>query len=56
MPVIPFFQLEISVNHLTNLTTIIIIIIILSTVMELMNMDTHMNLCQTQDYGWRETR
>lgn len=55
MPVIPFFQLEISVNHLTNLTTIIIIII-MSTVMELMNMDTHMNLCQTQDYGWRETR
>lgn len=54
MPVIPFFQLEMSVNHLTNLTTIIIIII-LSTLMELMNMDTHMNLCQTQDYGWRET-
>ena len=48
MPVIPFFQLEISVNHLTNLTTIIIII--MSTVM-----DTHMNLCQTQEYGWRET-
>ena len=53
MPVIPFFQLEISVNHLTNLTTIIIII--MSTIMELMNMDIHMNLCQTQDYGWRET-
>ena len=53
MPVIPFFQLEISVNHLTNLTTIIIII--MSTVMELINMDTHMNLCQTQEYGWRET-
>ena len=53
MPVIPFFQLEMSVNHLTNLTTIIIII--MSAVMELMNMDTHMNLCQTQDYGWRET-
>lgn len=53
MPVIPFFQLEMSVNHLTNLTTIIIII--MSTLMELMNMDTHMNLCQTQDYGWRET-
>lgn len=53
MPVIPFFQLEISVNHLTNPTTIIIII--MSTVMELMNMDIHMNLCQTQDYGWRET-
>lgn len=49
-----FFQLEMSVNHLTNLTTIIIIII-MSTLMELMNMDTHMNLCQTQDYGWRET-
>lgn len=54
MPVIPFFQLEMSVNHLTNLTTTIIIII-MSTLMELMNMDTHMNLCQTQDYGWRET-
>ena len=53
MPVIPFLQLEISVNHLTNLTTIIIII--MSTVMELINMDTHMNLCQTQEYGWRET-
>ena len=53
MPVIPFFQLEMSVNHLTNLTTIIIII--MSTVMELMNMDILMNLCQTQDYGWRET-
>ena len=51
MPVIPFFQLEMSVNHLTNLTTIIIIII-MSTVM---NMDILMNLCQTQDYGWRET-
>lgn len=51
MPVIPFFQLEISVKHLTNLTTIIM----MSTVMELINMDTHMNLCQTQDYGWRET-
>lgn len=49
MPVIPFFQLEISVNHLTNPT---IIIIIMSTVT---NMDIHMNLCQTQDYGWRET-
>ena len=54
MPVIPFLQLEISVNHLTNPTPIIIIII-MSTLMELMNMDTHMNLCQTQDYGWRET-
>ena len=53
MPVIPFLQLEISVNHLTNLTTIIIII--MSTIMEVMNMDIHMNLCQTQDYGWRET-
>lgn len=52
MPVIPFFQLEISVNHLTNLTTIIIMSTVMSTVM---NMDTHMNLCQTQDYGWRET-
>ena len=41
MPVIPFFQLEMSVNHLTNLTTIIIVI--MSTLMELMNMDTHMN-------------
>lgn len=49
MPLIPLFQLEISVNHLTNLITI------MSTVMELMSMDTHMNLCQTQDYGWRET-
>ena len=54
MPVIPFFQLEMSVNHLTNLTTIIITII-MSTLIEVMNMDTHMNLCQTQDYGWRET-